>query len=222
MEITRVPHTVPATACLHSITTHNRDIRGISYEIMYSPDFRGDYSILVQQPSKVPIFGFRGAFCKNSKVRGAILARIPNSGEHTFLDRIPNSGEHTLFVHCLSNTTSMHDRNLYSPAVTELQSTTKAPYHYPEKFPLPPGPYTQFLENTQSQIVPSMTLSPFQYVPAAVAYYDSTDWVESIMHVLPTTASSDLDPLMPKHASPSHFQDLVLVQFFYVSIFLYS
>eukprot|EP00978_Attheya_sp_CCMP212_P036810 scaffold169578_cov36-Attheya_sp.AAC.1 len=58
MEITRVPHTVPATACLHSITTHNRDIRGISYEI-------------------------RGAFCKNSKVRGAILARIPNSGEHT-------------------------------------------------------------------------------------------------------------------------------------------
>jgi hypothetical protein len=28
--------------------------------------------------------------------------------------------------------------------------------------------------------------------------------------------------LMPKHASPSHFQDLVLVQFFYVSIFLYS
>eukprot|EP00978_Attheya_sp_CCMP212_P046739 scaffold408897_cov83-Attheya_sp.AAC.1 len=83
-------------------------------------------------------------------------------------------------------------------------------YHYPEKFSLPPGPYTQFLENTQSQIVPFMTLSPFQYVPAVVAYYDSTDWVESIMHVLTTTASSDLDPLMLKHASSYNLQDLVL------------
>eukprot|EP00978_Attheya_sp_CCMP212_P013396 scaffold33696_cov35-Attheya_sp.AAC.1 len=55
-----------------------------------------------------------------------------------------------------------------------------------------------------------MTLSPFQYVPAAVAYYDSTDWVESVMHVLSTTASSDLDPLMPKHASSYHLQGLVL------------
>eukprot|EP00978_Attheya_sp_CCMP212_P041431 scaffold237558_cov33-Attheya_sp.AAC.1 len=105
----------------------------------------------------------------------------------------------------------MHIRNLYSPAVTELQLTTKAPYLYPEKFPLPPGPYTQFLENTQSQIVPFMTLSPFQYVPAAVVSYDSTDWVKSIMHVLSTTtASTDLDPLMPKHASSYHLQGLVL------------
>jgi hypothetical protein len=112
----------------------------------------------------------------------------------------------------------MHDRNLYSPAVTELQSATKAPYHYPEKFPLPPGPYTQFLENTQSQIVPFMTLSPSQYVPAAVAYYDSTDWVESIMHVLSTTASSDLDPLMPNMRLLTTFK----VWFWYcLSMFLY-
>jgi hypothetical protein len=63
-----------------------------------------------------------------------------------------------------------------------------------------------------------MTLSPFQYVPAAVAYYDSTDWVESIMHVLSTTASSDLDPLMPNMRLLTTFK----VWFWYcLSMFLY-
>eukprot|EP00978_Attheya_sp_CCMP212_P013397 scaffold33697_cov34-Attheya_sp.AAC.1 len=133
-------------------------------------------------------YELRGAFCINSKIRGT-----------TILARILNSGEHPLFFQYYK-----HARQELYFWNTALQSTTKAPYQYP------PGPYTQFLENSQSQIGPSMTLSPFQYVLAAVAYYDSTDWVESIMHVLSTTASSDLDPLMQKHASSYHLQGLVL------------
>eukprot|EP00978_Attheya_sp_CCMP212_P008246 scaffold19276_cov60-Attheya_sp.AAC.1 len=47
-----------------------------------------------------------------------------------------------------------------------------------------------------------------------IAYYDVTNWVESIiMRVLSTTASSDLDPLMQTHASCYHLQDLVVIHY---------